>query len=343
MAGRVQGDVASGRFGGGVDWTWRSWVFSTMAWILDSTVDFICWSISSGLKGVEGPGWLAGVAAGAGGSGACGTGGWWCGLEWSWRRLKRLRRLVEWNKLLEMVDMRLSLWVKVLIQHRILLLKCWDLRLSLSLRLRLLTHWITSTKLTMKSHRLRIPSKVPHRVRDVEKASREHGTSVRLDKKGKQVVNNTWCIHMSCKIRDKAQRPSGFVSQPCKRLKSSTPELRAHLNLTRRPSKGRITIPASTWTCAWTVNSCCKCYRQSVTVARAILKKKVVAAEVYKWQSDSGHWKRIPGHSGQLFNTWTRPHRVRSWKLNDCFTLLKRITRFKRVNSDIRSLHPHFA
>ena len=52
-------------------------------------------------------------------------------------------------------------------------------------------HWITSTKLTMKSHRLRIPSKVPHRVRDVEKASREHGTSVRLDKKGKQVVNNT--------------------------------------------------------------------------------------------------------------------------------------------------------
>ena len=98
-------------------------------------------------------------------------------------------RLVEWNKLLEMVDMRLSLCVEVLIQHRILLLKCRDLCLSLSLRL--LTHWITSTKLTMKSHRLRIPSKVPHRVRDVEKASREHGTSVRLDKKGKQVVNNT--------------------------------------------------------------------------------------------------------------------------------------------------------
>jgi len=30
---------------------------------------------------------------------------------------------VEWNKLLEMVDMRLSLCVEVLIQHRILLLK----------------------------------------------------------------------------------------------------------------------------------------------------------------------------------------------------------------------------
>ena len=33
-------------------------------------MDFICWSISSGLKVVEDPDWLAGVAVGAGGSGA---------------------------------------------------------------------------------------------------------------------------------------------------------------------------------------------------------------------------------------------------------------------------------
>ena len=38
---------------------------------------------------------------------------------------------------------------------------------------------------------------------------------------------------MACKIRDKAQRPSAFISQPCKRLTSSTPELHAQLNLTR--------------------------------------------------------------------------------------------------------------
>ena len=36
-------------------------------------MDFICWSISSGLKGAEDPCWLAGVVIGAGGSGACGT------------------------------------------------------------------------------------------------------------------------------------------------------------------------------------------------------------------------------------------------------------------------------
>ena len=66
--------------------------------------------------------------------------------------------------------------MEVLIQYRILLLKCRDLRLSLSLRL--LTNWITSTKLTMKSHRLGVPPKIPHGVRNVGKAPREHGSSV---------------------------------------------------------------------------------------------------------------------------------------------------------------------
>ena len=42
---------------------------------------------------------------------------------------------------------------------------------------------------------------------------------------------------MACKIRDKAQRPSAFISQPCKRLTSSTPELRAQLNLTNDHKK----------------------------------------------------------------------------------------------------------
>ena len=65
---------------------------------------------------------------------------------------------------------------------------------GLSLSLRLSTHWITSAKLTMKSHRLRIPSKVPHRLRNVGKASREHGTSVRLDKL-KPEENKTYMMH----------------------------------------------------------------------------------------------------------------------------------------------------
>ena len=41
-----------------------------------------------------------------------------------------------------------------------------------------------------------------------------------------------WCIHNACRIRDKAQRPSAFKSQPSGQLTCSTPELRAQLNLT---------------------------------------------------------------------------------------------------------------
>ena len=38
---------------------------------------------------------------------------------------------------------------------------------------------------------------------------------------------NIGCIHNSCSIRDKAQRPSAFKSQPSGRLTCSTLELRA--------------------------------------------------------------------------------------------------------------------
>ena len=49
----------------------------------------------------------------------------------------------------------------------------------------------------------------------------------------------TWCIHNACRIRDKAQRPSAFKSQPSGRLTCSTPELGAQfqLNLTKKPKK----------------------------------------------------------------------------------------------------------
>ena len=85
------------------------------------------------------------------------------------------------EELLKVLDVRLSLRRQLLIEDGILLPKSCKLRLSLSLRLslRLLIHYITSTKLTLKSHRLRIPSKVPHWLRDVGKPSRKHGSTVR--------------------------------------------------------------------------------------------------------------------------------------------------------------------
>ena len=61
------------------------------------------------------------------------------------------------------------------------------------------------------------------------------------------------CIHITCSCRDKAQRPSAFMSQPCKRLTSSTPELRAQLNLTNdhkkkeRPHLKHVLLPDFSW------------------------------------------------------------------------------------------------
>ena len=68
------------------------------------------------------------------------------------------------EELLKVLDVRLSLRRQLLIEDGILLPKSCKFCLSLSLRLslRLLVHYVTPTKLTLKSHRLRIPSKVPH-------------------------------------------------------------------------------------------------------------------------------------------------------------------------------------
>ena len=120
---------------------------------------------------------------------------------------------MEREKLLEVLDVRLGLLRKLLIEDGILLSEVCKLCLSLSLRLslRLLVHHITSTKLTWKSRRLRGPATVPHRIRDVWEPSRKHGSTVKLF--SEKLVQNR-CIHNSCKIRDKAQRPSVFKSTP---------------------------------------------------------------------------------------------------------------------------------
>ena len=159
---------------------------------------------------------------------------WRCGLSWMWIE----RGLVEWKKLLEVLDMRLSLWRKLLIQDGILLSESRQLCLSLSLRLSLwlLVHKITATKLSLKSHRLRVPEG-PHVVGNGRIPSRKHGSTVRfLNCKISSKRKDASTTH--AKIRDKAQRPSAFISQPSGQLTCSTPELRAQFQPHRETKKG---------------------------------------------------------------------------------------------------------
>ena len=86
--------------------------------------------------------------------------------------------------------------------------------------------------MALKSHRLWVPEG-PHVIGSGGKPSRKHGSTVRRCNK----LVQTRCIHTSCKDRGKAQRPSAFMSKPCKRHKLSTPELSAQLNLTNDHQK----------------------------------------------------------------------------------------------------------
>ena len=112
-----------------------------------------------------------------------------------------------------MVDMRLILCLKLLIEHRILLLK--HSKLCLSLRLLHLSHRVPTAKLASEAHSLRIPSKVPHCLGDVGETSREHGTKVRCNNK----IN--WKSHdastLRARFRDKAQGPP-YSNQPHRQL-----------------------------------------------------------------------------------------------------------------------------
>ena len=175
------------------------------------------------------------------------TGCRWCGLRchrcwwirhWSCRlgRMWMECGLMEWKKLLKVLDMCLSLYSQLLIQDVILLSESRQLCLSLSLELslRLLVHKITATKLTLKSHRLWVPEG-PHVVGSGRKPSRKHGSTVRRFNK----LVQTRCIHKSCKGRDKAQRPSAVKFQPYRRQKYSTPELHAQFQPHRETKKER--------------------------------------------------------------------------------------------------------
>ena len=121
---------------------------------------------------------------------------WWLWSRWSGCGVSLLSRLMEGDELLKMLDMRLSLWSELLIENRVLLPKSGNLSLRLSLWL--LIHHVTSAKLTLKSYRLRIPAKVPHRVRDVGKSSGKHGTGGRI--RSKINSSNNDASTLACKV-----------------------------------------------------------------------------------------------------------------------------------------------
>ena len=184
-----------------------------------------------------------------------------------------------------------------------------------------------------------------HRFRDVGKSSRKHGDSVRLSKLVKKTF--AWCIHLACKIRDKAQRPSAFISQPCKRLTSSTPELRAQLNLTNdhkkkeRPHLKHVLLPDFSWKKRWS-----QAQRHVVQPndIRQGENRKMASCSLYlnelliqkcKFRQKK-RWSQAQRHAVQPNDSRQGENR----KMASCFTILRRITNskvsiqrsFQRVN-----------
>ena len=165
------------------------------------------------------------------------------------------------------------------------------------------------------------------------------------------------------KVRDKAQRPSAIKSQPYIRLKQSTLEL---MHIWTSPDQQKKTTPEKHVLCLPSHDDCCDSVQ---SLAQLNLTRSTEGKNDHTWKTCpvpfitwwmlwqcSISWaalKRrrlsqltstnpcssvemvLPWISGQQFNQTT--DRVRPEKKADCFTLLKRITSLKIVNSEIRS------
>ena len=255
----------------------------------------------------------------------------WCGLgchrcwwirHWSCRlgRMWMECWLMEWKKLLKVLDMCLSLYSQLLIQDVILLSESRQLCLSLSLELSLwlLVHKITATKLALKSHRLWVPEG-PHVVGSGRKPARKHGSTVRQFNK----LVQKRCIHKSRKDRDKAQRPSAVKFQPYRRLKYSTPELSAQFNLTNDHQKKEEPHLKHVLTPPHGFMSCIKS-RVPYSLEQSWKRSCCRGFQLCKSAK-----KREPQNSGKLFNTHPPRPTCETRKNGQLFTLLRRITNSK--------------
>ena len=136
-----------------------------------------------------------------------------------------------------------------------------------------------------------------------------------------------WRIHDSCSfvIRLKAL---GIPVNPIDSCQCSTPQLRAQLDLTNDHKKKKITTPANmswnlTWSCVW--NAKLSSLSSSIGKGGCCRSFRLPSLEV-----QAQRW--FPGTAGS-----SSTHDSTGWKLKQGqqFTLLRRITRLKTVNSDV--------
>ena len=120
----------------------------------------------------------------------------------------------------------------------------------------------------------------------------------------------------------------GFRVNPIDSCQCSTPELRAQLNLTNDHKKKKITTPADmswnlTWSCVW--NAELSSLSSSIEKGGCCRSFRLPSLEV-----QTQRW--FPGTAGS-----SSTHDSTGWKLKQGqqFTLLRRITRLKTVNSDV--------
>ena len=121
-----------------------------------------------------------------------------------------------------------------------------------------------------------------------------------------------WCIHNACRIRDKAQRPSAFKSQPSGRLTCSTPELGAQFQPHRETKKEsdhtcKACPVAWSWKKRWSQAQ--RHVVQHIDVDRWDLEKRpTVSLYLDELPIQKCQFRQKKGearHGGQLFNTTT--------------------------------------
>ena len=153
---------------------------------------------------------------------------------------------------------------------------------------------------------------------------------------GDKLMN--WCIHMIMQdspwCRLKGPRLS---SQPYGQLsRRSTPELRAQLNLTNDHKKKE-----SPYLQACPVPGILMLQLSAAGIARAILKR--LSRLQANSDSEADRLEEFKPNGGQLFQH-SLDRSVKTWKMTELFHYyINTNYSFKSVNSDIGSLHPHFA
>ena len=99
----------------------------------------------------------------------------------------------------------------------------------------------------------------------------------------------------------------------------------------QRPWKEKVPHLKS-WTCL-EIPPCCTCWYKSVTLLSNVEKGCCRGVQLCRQLSVRGRWW-VPKLRPVVQHT---DRQVKAWKKADCFTLLRRITRLKTVNSEIKS------